>query len=152
MNVLVAVDNSEATLRLVDFAAKHFHGPDYTLHILHIQAVEAAALPGGAGAAAFAYETSDALSEEQEAEARKFLQEVVQPRLSKVNLKPVLHMKRVLGSSSSLIGETICKQAAELDAAFTLLTKSSKNAITKFFVGSVTKYCVQHSQNAVVVL
>jgi hypothetical protein len=40
-------------------------GPDYTLHILHIQAVEAAALPGGAGAAAFAYETSDALSEEQ---------------------------------------------------------------------------------------
>ncbi len=76
----------------------------------------------------------------------------MQPRLSKVNLKPVLHMKRVLGSSTSLIGETICKQAAELDAAFTLLTKSSKNAITKFFVGSVTKYCVQHSQNAVVVL
>lgn len=72
--------------------------------------------------------------------------------MSKVNLKPVLHMKRVLGSSTSLIGETICKQAAELDAAFTLLTKSSKNAITKFFVGSVTKYCVQHSQNAVVVL
>lgn len=72
--------------------------------------------------------------------------------MSKVNLKPVLHMKRVLGSSTSLIGETICKQAAELDAAFTLLTKSSKNAITNFFVGSVTKYCVQHSQNAVVVL
>lgn len=88
----------------------------------------------------------------QEAEARRFLQEVVQPRLRKVNPTPVLHMKRILGSSTSLIGETICKQAAELDATFTLLTKSSKNAITKFFVGSVAKYCVQHSQNAVVVL
>jgi len=88
----------------------------------------------------------------QEAEARKFLQEVVQPRLNKVNVKVVLHIKRVLGSSTSLIGDTICKQAAELDAAFTLLTKSSKNAITKYFVGSVTKYCVKHSQNAVVVL
>jgi len=42
-----------------------YAGPHYVLHILHVQAHEAAALPGGAGAAAFAYETDDALNEEQ---------------------------------------------------------------------------------------
>lgn len=88
----------------------------------------------------------------QETEAAKFLQEVVEPLLSKAGVKAVLHIVRVPGSSAALIGEAICKQAAKHNAVFTVLTKSSKNAITKLFVGSVTRYCVEHNDSPVVVL
>jgi len=88
----------------------------------------------------------------QDAGAAKFLQEVVEPHLSTAGIKAVLHIVRVPGSSATLIGEAICKQAAKHDAVFTILTKSSKNAITKLFVGSVTRYCVEHNDSAVVVL
>lgn len=39
--------------------------PNYVVHILHVQAHEASALPGSAGAAAFACETDEALHAEK---------------------------------------------------------------------------------------
>lgn len=50
------------------------------------------------------------------------------------------------------IGEAICKRAEALSAAVVLLAKHQKGALSEFFLGSSTKYCITHCKQPLVVL
>lgn len=149
--LLVAVDNSEASLKLAEFVGKHFP-KGFKVNVVHVQCQESYPVAGGSSAAAFSAETQDAINEDQENETIQFLQDVVLPKFAAAGIDATPKVLRVRGSGNSVIGEAICKHADQLKPTFVILTKHSKSALATFFVGSVTKYCLAHIRQPVLVI
>jgi len=56
------------------------------------------------------------------------------------------------GDSSSSIGAAICGFVENHKPAALVMMKENKSGFTRFFVGSVTKYCAVHSTVPVVIV
>jgi len=148
--VLVAVDDSEASLRLVDFVAKHFSGHKVLLTHVHCKEVYLGA--GGAGGAFYAQENQDAYNHEAEEKELLFVKNTLCARMEAAGVKPSTELVRINNSGNSAISAALCKRAEELHPEFLVLSKHGKKAITRFFLGSVTQECIRHAPCAVVVV
>lgn len=86
------------------------------------------------------------------AESKKNMQIVIAPMFNGCKARVATAIVEISSDSSGEIGEAIIKQATSLQAAMIIMTSHSKNAVKKFFIGSVTDYVVHHSKMPVVVL
>jgi len=53
---------------------------------------------------------------------------------------------------SSHVGEAICQVAEKLNVDFLIMSRRGMSSVKRFFVGSVTSYCVEHANCNVLVL
>lgn len=148
--VLVAVDDSEASLRLVDFVAKTF--PGYEVILTHVHCNEVYPGAGGSGGAYFAQDNQSANNEASEEREVMFMKDTLCPRLEAAGVKPKTELVRIMAAGNKAIANALCKRAENLKPDFLVLSKRSKNAVTMFFVGSCTQDCIRHAPCPIVVV
>lgn len=88
----------------------------------------------------------------QEQDSALFIKQRITPPLDAAKIPYKAEIIKISDNGNGAIGEALCKRAAAVSASFILLNRLSKLALTRFFVGSVTKYCVEHSPCPVVVI
>eukprot|EP00884_Botryococcus_braunii_P018852 jgi/Botrbrau1/5650/Bobra.55_1s0038.1 len=64
------------------------------------------------------------------------------------------HVSIIRGDSSSCdaIGALLCDKAESVGAALIVMAAHNKGPIVRFVVGSVTKYCLDHSTTTVLLM
>jgi nucleotide-binding universal stress UspA family protein len=63
---------------------------------------------------------------------------------------PVIHIIKFETDSDS-IGTVLCKKADELNAAVLVVARHDKSKLQEFFIGSVSKFCIEHCKTPVLV-
>ncbi|DBA83007.1 hypothetical protein WJX77_006830 [Trebouxia sp. C0004] len=152
-SILLAVDYSETSAGAVaKFARQHFQS-GYEFHVVHVL-VHATVGPGPAfaGAAEMARDTRDTVSSDEVVESKKNMKTVIAPIFNGCKAPVTTAVVEISSDSSREIGEALIKHATSLQAVMIIMTSHSKNAVKRFFVGSVTDYVVHHSKMPVVVL
>lgn len=74
------------------------------------------------------------------------------PRAAKKGAQVVAHVLHSDSDGSSNIGSAICQYADDTKPAALVLMRENKSAVSRFFLGSVTKYCAVHSPVPVVIV
>ncbi|BDA51491.1 hypothetical protein COCOBI_19-0460 [Coccomyxa sp. Obi] len=135
--LVIAVDNSQECLKALDFALEHFP-TGYTFHLLHIQPR--------------LHAPSSAAEEEMICATQKFLEEVFVSKAKSAGAEAFGEVVEINGDSSKQIGEAICAHAEKVKADAMVLMRQNKSGVTRFFMGSVTRYCAVHSPTPVAVV
>jgi len=157
---VLAVDNSHAALKLVDFAKEHLTG--YALHVVHVQPTHPNLMNHASssddlasmGQAAGGQQEN---SSEQAKHCQTFLMQQILPRFAdggsgntKVPSKTaVIHIPN---NTNTAIGKALVEYANEHNASFLVLARASKRPLTELFVGSVTSYATGHAKTPLVIL
>ena len=55
-------------------------------------------------------------------------------------------------TDAASIGELICLEAEQAQAAMVVMVRHTKGAIQEFFLGSATSFCTHHSKVPILVL
>ena len=88
----------------------------------------------------------------QEFTSDKFLKQVFQPQAASGGAEVATTMLRIDGDGSSAIGAAICHFVEERQPTALAMMKENKSGITRFFMGSVTRYCAVHSCVPVIII
>ncbi|KAK9817087.1 hypothetical protein WJX72_009363 [[Myrmecia] bisecta] len=140
--VVLAVDTSEASFKVVDYAAKEIP-QGYEVRLLHIHPVIPHHLGGYVGDEPAALEQKDL--EEIEAErAQKFLTLQLLPRVQLTHPDAIPVLVKVGSTDASVIGAALCKYAQDNHANPVIIAAHNRPTLEELFVGSVTEYCVHH--------
>ncbi|CAL8465653.1 g5189 [Coccomyxa elongata] len=135
--LVIAVDNSEECLKALDFAIEHFPN-GYTFHLLHIQPR--------------LHAPSSAAEKEMIAATKKFLEDAFVSKAKSADTEAIGEVVEINGDSSKQIGEAICEHAEKVKADTLVLMRQNKSTVTRFFLGSVTRYCAVHSPTPVAIV
>ena len=84
--------------------------------------------------------------------SKTFLKQVFRPQAASGGAEVITTMLHIVGDGSSAVGHAICHFAEEHQAAALAMMKENKSSFTKFFVGSVTRYCAVHSRVPVIII
>ncbi|CAL5225603.1 g8455 [Coccomyxa viridis] len=152
MDVVIAVDNSEECVKAVDFALKHFQ-KGYTYHLIHVQPrpVSDTRLTSDADSS-MSVHVQHTLKKDQDAASKDFLERVFVPRASSGGAKVKATMLPADSDSSTSIGQTICQYVHQAKPDVLILMKQNKTAVTRFFMGSVTRYCATECDAPVIIV
>jgi len=149
--ILLGVDDSPASLKLIDFVAEHFKkGHEFV--VTHVHCKELYPLAAGAGGAFFAQHARDVMDREAEEKEVLFLKQNIFPRLEAAGVKFKTELVRTSDRGSSAISTALCKRAEMLKPEFLVLSKHSKSSVAAFFVGSVTQECIRRAPCPVVIV
>lgn len=151
-HVVVCVDDSSGCEQAVEWACEHCVMPMVTshtdeiirLHLIHViprvdvSSTMASMMVSGSN------DDEESLAAAQgvlERRATSYIGEYF-PETDRV--ETVLHILRYEVDSES-IGEILCRKSRELQAAVVVMARhSGKSALHRFFIGSVTDYCLKH--------
>jgi len=89
----------------------------------------------------------------QIAEAETFMKDIFVPRVASAGVSEVAAIVLEADPDGSRsIGRAICQYVAKMKPDALGVMKTSKSAMDRMFVGSVTKYCAVHSPAPVVIV
>lgn len=88
----------------------------------------------------------------QEAASKDFLERVFVPKASSAGAKVTASMLQSESDGSTSIGQAICQYVHQAKPDALILMKQNKNAVTRFFIGSVTRYCATECDIPVVIV
>lgn len=148
--IILAADDSEAATNLTAFVAKNFS--DCRVLVCHIQCSAPYEMAWDNTLEAYTPGLVLSMEDQLAQDSVLFIKQRVTPPLAAANIPFEAEVIRITESGNAAIGEALCKKATKASATLMLLNRSSKIALTRFFVGSVTKYCVEHSPCPVVVI
>eukprot|EP00884_Botryococcus_braunii_P008819 jgi/Botrbrau1/17939/Bobra.50_1s0035.1 len=135
--VLLAVDDSDASEAAVKWAVQEFYKPGDTFHLTHVINESSAIDP---------YYSEQKLTEQAiDMCEKRFIPIVV---TAEVPFKVDIIRK---ASDGEPIGEAIVRYAHHLKTPAIIMAKHTQG-LKKFFMGSVAKYVSEHAQEPVVVL
>lgn len=151
--LVICVDDSNASEDAVKWTLANICKDGDELHFLHV-------VPrfhfqhGGVPPADFLPRQDTDMYEElvQKAEtfiARRFLVHVDQMAAA-ASPPPVVHIIKFETDSKS-IGTVLCQKAEELNAAVLVVARHDKSKLQQFFLGSVSSFCLEHSNRPVLV-
>ncbi|CAL8469883.1 g9425 [Coccomyxa elongata] len=148
--LVIAVDNSKECLKAVDFALEHFP-TGYTYHLVHLQPRPLASyyifnpiIPE--------YGYDELQATEKMLASYNFMDEVFAPKARSAGADILPMVLTVDSDSSSDIGAAICEYAESVNADALIMMRQNKSAISRFFMGSVTRYCAVHSAAPVTIV
>ncbi|CAL8469882.1 g9424 [Coccomyxa elongata] len=150
--LVIALDNSKECLKALDFALEHFP-IGYTYHLVHLQP-RPVAYPYVASPLAFeiSYLNMQAIDKETITSSSKFLDDVFASKAKSAGADVFAVVVSVDSDSSSDIGAAICTYTEKTKANALILMRQNKSTISRFFLGSVTKYCAIHSPVPVIIV
>lgn len=151
--VLVAVDDTPASVAAFSFVAQHLLRPEDHLHLVHVipRLVFSAQL--GVSPVDFV-PTSDSTAYEQSlARAERFILDkfVRQLPASFSGAPPVVHIIKSETDTES-VGHVLVKKADALGACFLALASNSRSRVAELLLGSVTQHVLHNSRRPVVVV
>lgn len=152
--ILLPVDNSDASEKALDWAISNIYKEGDEVRLLNIVPMPTPmGMPLVLDMAfpAVPMEPDEAENLKHVAEAKKFIQQRFGPKLDTQSVPYKATIVHFLADNDS-IGEAICKQAQNLNAAAVIMSKHQRGMLSDFFLGSVTKYCTQHCKSPLVVL
>ncbi|CAL8469893.1 g9435 [Coccomyxa elongata] len=150
--LVIAVDNSKECLKALDFALQHLPN-GYTYYIVHMQPRPyVSSIIAGAVAPEFAYQQLEAFEKEMTAASNKIMDAVFIPKAKSAGAEACATVLKVESDSSSHIGTAICDYAEKVKAVALILMRQNKSAVSRFFMGSVTKFCAVHSTIPVIIV
>ncbi|GIL49589.1 hypothetical protein Vafri_5924 [Volvox africanus] len=150
-HILVSVDDSEASLRALDWALDNIYRPGDEFHLFHvIPPGQYVVLSTDLGMEEV-IEDDEATKKRVEDNARQTLTERFVPKLAAKDVSYQLELVRFATDNES-IGAVICRRAEQLQASCVVMAKHNKGAVKEFFVGSVCNYCTHHCKSPVLVM
>ncbi|CAL8469895.1 g9437 [Coccomyxa elongata] len=153
-SLVIALDNSKACNKAVDFAIEHFP-KGYTYHLLHVQPrpYDASSRIAQAEATGDGHAVLWDIEKETVKMTEKIMDEVFVPRAKSSGAEVVAKMVHCSpDGTSSDIGAAICEYVEQTKPAALVLMKENKGAIERIFVGSVTKYCATHCRSPLIIV
>ncbi|BDA43893.1 hypothetical protein COCOBI_05-0760 [Coccomyxa sp. Obi] len=93
-----------------------------------------------------------ALDNSKAISSSKFLDEVFASKAKSAGAEVFAVVATVESDSSSDIGVAICTYTEKTKADALILMRQNKSTISRFFLGSVTKYCAIHSPVPVIIV
>ncbi|GAB4818574.1 hypothetical protein N2152v2_005620 [Parachlorella kessleri] len=141
--ILVAVDDSDASEKAVDWAAENLFKEGDEVHLLHIIPVPMPQVMAGSvvmdmAIPATTLEADPADDQRHINTAKEFIKRRFITKLATRSIPYKVEIVHFLCDSDS-IGEAICKRADALDATAVVMSKHQRGAISEFFLGSSTK-------------
>ncbi len=88
----------------------------------------------------------------QEVDTQTFLLDIFKPQAASGGAEVGTVMLRINGDGSSAVGAAICQFVEKHQPAALAMMKENKSGFTRFFVGSVTRYCAVHSHVPVIIV
>ncbi|CAL8469891.1 g9433 [Coccomyxa elongata] len=136
--IVIAVDNSTACLKAVDYVKDHFPiGYRYNLvHVLHRPLLGRSPSP------------------EKIAETEEFMNNIFMPAAISA-AEPVEVFSTMLECEPDgkfAVGRAICEYLDKIPADSVVLMKKHRSIVEKVFQGSVTAYCAAHSHVTVIIV
>jgi nucleotide-binding universal stress UspA family protein len=156
-NILIAVDNSDDSLKACQWAIENMYRQGDEFHLLHVipaptPEVVGGFAPGmGAADALLLTDPDPAVDKRNLEAAKKFIQEKFVPIVAQANIPYKVEIVR-FNTDNDSIGEVLCARAVDLDATAVIMASHNKGRIKEFFLGSVTSYCTHHCKQPVLVL
>jgi nucleotide-binding universal stress UspA family protein len=149
--LLLAVEDSEGSERLVRWSMEHLYRPDTEVHLLHVMPrFEIASTYGGP-----ALDLSPMIDpggyQGRLHAAENFLAKRFGSLMTGITPPPVAHIVKYDTDSES-IGAVIVRKAQQLQVAAVVVAHNSRSHLQQLFMGSVTKYCLQNCKRPVVVV
>lgn len=151
--ILLAVDDSDASEAACVWALRNLHRPGTAFHLLRIIPT----LPAGA---AFNNPVMDGVvvfneppAELFKGAAQHYMQHRFEPKLQEAGVP--YHVDIVLepvDNSVAGVGEAICSQAADLQAAAVVMGSHMRGGVLQFILGSVSQYVAHRCTRPVAVL
>ena len=156
--ILVPIDFSDATPRVIDLAQQLAKGLDAEIHLVHVKELSAAAAPGtlGYGLAGMpelapmsgvpipVFDTMSQPIPEDEDQKSKLAQ--WQREIAQDGIKVSLH------EPTGTVAEEILNQADVLDADLIVMGTHGHGAMYNLLVGSATKGVLKHSKRPVLLV
>ena len=156
--ILVPIDFSDATPRVIDLARQLAIGLDAEIHLIHVRELSAAAAPGALGyglagmpelapMSGVPVPVFDPMPEpipEDEGQKSKLAQ--WQKEIAQAGIKVTLH------EPTGAVAEEILNQADVIDADLIVMGTHGHGAMYNLLVGSVTKGVLKHSARPVLVV
>lgn len=137
--------NTEDCENAVRWAWQHVYKSGDVAHFFHVVPHAQAAYSG-----VFLPPSSEEVDQKAKI-AEDALRERLTPICETAGVPYELEVVKTGGDAES-IGEVICARAVEVGARIVILCAHDKGKAVRFFVGSVTDYCVRHSSVPVVVV
>jgi len=157
-NILVAVDDSDASERACEWAIENLHREGDELHFFHVIPVPrprvAGSFVGGGlgGVDDLIFMEPDPKEDARHIEdAKEMIGRRYVPKAATRSIPFKIEIVRFSTDNDS-IGEVLCKRAQALNAVAVVMASHNKGAIKEFFLGSVTKYATHHCTQPVLVL
>ncbi|KAK9916114.1 hypothetical protein WJX75_008784 [Coccomyxa subellipsoidea] len=151
-SIIIAVDNSKECFKAVDFVLEHFP-KGYEYHLLHVQVSSIASeLITDDDDVGLKHERPYKMDKELTAASEDFLKEYFLPKAQANGAEVTSTLLHSFPDGSTSIGSAICEFAEKTRPAALVLMKQQKSALKRFFLGSVTKFCVVHSHVPVIVV
>ncbi|KAL4854480.1 hypothetical protein ACK3TF_004831 [Chlorella vulgaris] len=151
--ILLAVDDSDASEAACVWALRNLHRPGTTFHLLRI-------IPTLPARAAFNNPVMDGVvvfneppAELFKGAAQHYMQHRFEPKLQEAGVP--YHVDIVLepvDNSVAGVGEAICSQAADLQAAAVVMGSHMRGGVLQFILGSVSQYVAHRCTRPVAVL
>lgn len=123
------------------------------IHFLHVIPVPMPEVVGGFGAmdSIVTLEPSPETDLKHIADAKEFIKRRFVTKVASRNIPYKVEIVHFLTDADS-IGEAICKRAEALNAGAVLLAKHQRGAISEFFLGSTSKFCIGHCKKPLVII
>lgn len=152
-NILVAVDDSDASEKACDWAIKNLYRDGDELHFFHVIPIPMPqVIAGYTGIEGIVTVDPDPREDQLHIEeAKKFIGKRFVSLVESAHIPFKVEIVRFLTDNDS-IGEVICKRAEAINAASVVMASHNKGPIKEFFLGSVTKYATHHCKQPVLVL
>lgn len=150
-NILVGIDESEASERACDWAVTNLYREGDELHLFHV-------IPPGQYMVLSTDLGVEGVIQDDEETQRKVeqhAQELMEKKFaSKLREKHIPFKVEIVkfATDNESIGSIICKRADQLNAVVVVLAKHNRGRVKEFFVGSVASYCTHHCKSPVLVM
>ncbi|BDA43910.1 hypothetical protein COCOBI_05-0930 [Coccomyxa sp. Obi] len=132
-------------LKALDFAISHFP-IGYTYHLVHVHS-----RPLGSSVVE-TFEKLSVLEQEMVDASQKFMEDVFAERAKSAGAEAYAVVVETDSDSTISVGPALCKYAWEVKADALILMRQNKSAVSRFFMGSVTRYCAVHSPVPVLIV
>jgi structural maintenance of chromosome 2 len=153
-NILLAVDDSEASERACQWMVDNLLRPDDEVHLFHVVAAAHAETLGGFGGVGgvdelIAAEPDPAADRAHIEQASEFIDSKFVPKL-----RGAAHKVEIVRfqTGAEAVGEVLCQRASDLKAVAVVMASHNKGAVQRFFLGSATEYCARNCSVPIVVL
>ncbi|KAL4438688.1 hypothetical protein ABPG77_006292 [Micractinium sp. CCAP 211/92] len=152
-NLVVAVDDSEASERACSWALSHFYRPGDTFHLLRIiPTLPFRASYGGPVLDGMVFYTEPP-TEAFKSAAQHVVEHRFEPQLKAAGVPYQIDViVEACDESVAGVGQAICEKAEELGAAAVVLGSHMSGGLMQFMLGSVATHVAHHCRRPVAVL
>jgi len=148
---LFPADDSDSSSRAFEWMLKSLYRDGDEVHLLHV--IPRIKFQASYGVPAVDY-VPQIDRDKYEALVRKAEEFIVRRFLSRFpadsKTTPIVHVIKSETDTES-VGHIICQKAQDIKATIVVMANHNKNAVTEFFMGSVSQYVMHHCRKPVLV-